>query len=148
MPGRLQPGNAPADRTIGDPLLAGRVQPALSSEGPGARAATLKGLVIHTADECGVADGPDYQFGWGLANNGSGVFNVTDMLPTGGDMPLALDPEDTDNDGCPDIVGINRFVFSAEGIRSAEIGPISLIMILKSREKSFADWDCPSKFAR
>lgn len=32
------------------------------------RSATLKGLVIHTADEAGPADGPDYQNGWGLVN--------------------------------------------------------------------------------
>lgn len=32
------------------------------------RAATLKGLVIHTADEAGSDPGPDYQFGWGLVN--------------------------------------------------------------------------------
>jgi len=32
------------------------------------RAATLKGLVIHTADESGASDGPDYRFGWGLLN--------------------------------------------------------------------------------
>jgi len=32
------------------------------------RAATLKGLAIHTADEAGDADGPDYRFGWGLLN--------------------------------------------------------------------------------
>lgn len=31
-------------------------------------ASTLKGLVIHTADEAGGAPGPDYQFGWGLMN--------------------------------------------------------------------------------
>jgi GEVED domain-containing protein/type IX secretion system substrate protein len=30
------------------------------------RAATLKGLLIHTADEAGPSPGPDYQFGWGL----------------------------------------------------------------------------------
>jgi Subtilase family/GEVED domain/Secretion system C-terminal sorting domain len=30
------------------------------------RAATLKGLAIHTADEAGPAEGPDYEFGWGL----------------------------------------------------------------------------------
>ncbi len=30
------------------------------------RSATLKGILIHTADECGPADGPDYQFGYGL----------------------------------------------------------------------------------
>ncbi|GAB3566502.1 hypothetical protein GCM10027578_15510 [Spirosoma luteolum] len=32
------------------------------------RAATLKGLAIHTADEAGTAPGPDYSFGWGLLN--------------------------------------------------------------------------------
>jgi len=32
------------------------------------RAATLRGLIIHTADECGPAPGPDYQFGWGMMN--------------------------------------------------------------------------------
>jgi len=36
------------------------------------RAATLKGLVLHTAGECGVDDhdvsipGPDYRHGWGI----------------------------------------------------------------------------------
>lgn len=32
------------------------------------RSATLKGLAIHTAEEAGSADGPDYKFGWGLLN--------------------------------------------------------------------------------
>jgi Subtilase family len=32
------------------------------------RAATLKGLAIHTADEAGPATGPDYSYGWGLMN--------------------------------------------------------------------------------
>ncbi len=32
------------------------------------RAATLKGLAIHTADEAGNHPGPDYRFGWGLLN--------------------------------------------------------------------------------
>ena len=32
------------------------------------RSATLKGLAIHTADEAGSSEGPDYQFGWGLLN--------------------------------------------------------------------------------
>ena len=31
-------------------------------------AATLKALVIHTANEAGDAPGPDYRFGWGLLN--------------------------------------------------------------------------------
>lgn len=32
------------------------------------RSATLKGLIIHTADEAGSDPGPDYRFGWGLIN--------------------------------------------------------------------------------
>jgi len=32
------------------------------------RSATLKGIIIHTADEAGISDGPDYQNGWGLMN--------------------------------------------------------------------------------
>src|SRR6218665_695060 len=32
------------------------------------KAATLKGLAIHTADEAGTDNGPDYRFGWGLLN--------------------------------------------------------------------------------
>jgi len=32
------------------------------------KAATLKALSIHTADEAGPGKGPDYQFGWGLMN--------------------------------------------------------------------------------
>ncbi|WP_265427524.1 S8 family serine peptidase [Chryseobacterium sp. YIM B08800] len=32
------------------------------------KAATAKGLILHTADEAGFYDGPDYEFGWGLIN--------------------------------------------------------------------------------
>ncbi len=32
------------------------------------KSATLKALAIHTADEAGPNDGPDYMFGWGLMN--------------------------------------------------------------------------------
>jgi serine protease AprX len=32
------------------------------------RSATLRGLMIHSADEAGDADGPDPRFGWGLIN--------------------------------------------------------------------------------
>jgi hypothetical protein len=32
------------------------------------RGATLKGLILHTADEAGFWPGPDYMFGWGLIN--------------------------------------------------------------------------------
>lgn len=41
------------------------------------RSATLKGLTIHTADEAGSAPGPDYQFGWGLANMSKAAAVIT-----------------------------------------------------------------------
>jgi len=41
------------------------------------RAATLKGLAIHTADEAGQFDGPDYQYGWGLLNVGKAASVIT-----------------------------------------------------------------------
>jgi len=37
------------------------------------RASTIKGLVLHTADEAGSAPGPDYRFGWGMMNTASAV---------------------------------------------------------------------------
>jgi len=44
------------------------------------RAATLKGLTIHTADEAGPFDGPDYMFGWGLINAERASSVITDDL--------------------------------------------------------------------
>jgi PKD repeat protein len=41
-------------------------------------AATLKGLIIHTANEAGAAEGPDYQSGWGLVNTFAAVKLITD----------------------------------------------------------------------
>ncbi len=41
------------------------------------RSATLKALTIHTADESGDADGPDYAFGWGLLNTGNAANVIT-----------------------------------------------------------------------
>ena len=67
------------------------------------RAATLKGLIIHTADEAGSANGPDYQNGWGLMNtlkavnlmkadsSAGGNFNIRELqLSQGGtvDVPV------------------------------------------------------------
>lgn len=45
--------------------------------GANMRAATLKGLVVHTADECGSATGPDYSFGWGLVNTAAAANVIT-----------------------------------------------------------------------
>lgn len=44
------------------------------------RGATLKGLIIHTADEAGTSTGPDYTFGWGLMNTAKAVQTITDSL--------------------------------------------------------------------
>lgn len=41
------------------------------------KSATLKGLAIHAADECGPDDGPDYMFGWGLLNNETAANVIT-----------------------------------------------------------------------
>ena len=44
------------------------------------KSATLKGLVIHTADEAGPNPGPDYMFGWGLINAERAADVITDDL--------------------------------------------------------------------
>ncbi len=41
------------------------------------RAATLRGLVIHTATEAGYFDGPDHRFGWGLLNGAAAAQVIT-----------------------------------------------------------------------
>ena len=48
------------------------------------RAATLKALIIHTADEAGLADGPDYSFGWGLMNTSTAASVIADDAENGG----------------------------------------------------------------
>lgn len=42
------------------------------------RGATLRGLIIHTADEAGSANGPDYRFGWGLMNTARAAQTIAD----------------------------------------------------------------------
>jgi hypothetical protein len=50
------------------------------------RSATLKALVIHTADECGAADGPDYRFGWGLLN----TLQAAEVITADASSPLTI----------------------------------------------------------
>lgn len=40
-------------------------------------AATAKGLLLHTADEAGINQGPDYKFGWGVPNGGVMATTIT-----------------------------------------------------------------------
>ncbi|MBN2445614.1 MAG: S8 family serine peptidase, partial [Phycisphaerae bacterium] len=42
------------------------------------RSSTLKGLVLHTADECGSYNGPDYKFGWGLMNTKTAAETISE----------------------------------------------------------------------
>ena len=46
--------------------------------------ATLKGLVINTANEAGPYDGPDYMFGWGLMNSTGAADLITQDNTDGG----------------------------------------------------------------
>jgi len=41
------------------------------------RSSTLKGVAIHTSDECGTNAGPDYSFGWGLLNTAAAAAAIT-----------------------------------------------------------------------
>ena len=42
------------------------------------KSATLKALAIHTADECGPNNGPDYMYGWGILNTESAAQVISD----------------------------------------------------------------------
>jgi hypothetical protein len=54
--------------------------------GQTALSSTLKALVIHTADEAGTADGPDYRFGWGLLD----VMSAAGIIDDDGDFPQRI----------------------------------------------------------
>jgi len=42
------------------------------------KSATLKAIVIHTADEAGPNTGPDYMFGWGLMNTKNAALKISE----------------------------------------------------------------------
>ncbi len=52
------------------------------TQGSFMKAATLKALAIHTADECGANEGPDYKFGWGLLNTATAATAITNKEVT------------------------------------------------------------------
>lgn len=43
------------------------------------RSSTLKGLMLHTADEAGPNNGPDFQFGWGLMNAEKAAITISNQ---------------------------------------------------------------------
>jgi hypothetical protein len=51
-------------------------------------AASMKALVLHTADEAGANPGPDYKFGWGLMNTKSAAALMTEDALQGGDFNI------------------------------------------------------------
>jgi len=65
------------------------------------KSATLKGLVIHTANEAGGNPGPDYEFGWGLLNIKNAARVITE---DGGDHQII---EDSLADSAVDSVQIS-----------------------------------------
>ena len=51
------------------------------------RSATLKGLLIHTADEAGPYPGPDYMYGWGLVDIAKAAAVITSVWNGVGSTP-------------------------------------------------------------
>lgn len=60
------------------------------------RASSIKGLILHTADEAGTAPGPDYTFGWGLMNTARAVKVMTSAAQS---APSSLLREEELRDG-------------------------------------------------
>ena len=82
----------------------------LNGTGNFMRASTLKALIIHTADEAGSNDGPDYEFGWGLINSLAAADVISD------DASLNTIEEITLNDG-----GSYQRTVTADGVQSLQI---------------------------
>ena len=59
------------------------------------RAASLKGLALHSADEAGTTVGPDYRFGWGLCNAEAGANIITNDGLSSSIQELTLNPGET-----------------------------------------------------
>ncbi len=82
-----------APSVTGSVLLLNELQEKIQ---PGVKlqASTLKGLLIHTADEAGVAPGPDYIYGWGLMNTQEAAGMLVDNAKSGGSSVVEETLED------------------------------------------------------
>jgi len=74
--------------------------------GQAMRAATLKGLIIHTADDLG-NPGPDYRFGWGLMNTKAAAALIKDHADSGGGLII--------EDRVTTALGSASWSFSSDG---------------------------------
>ncbi|WP_461488944.1 S8 family serine peptidase [Pontibacter sp. HJ8] len=79
---KLLNGTSMAAPNISGTLLLLQEHYANLKKGELMRAATLKGLAIHTADEAGTAPGPDYVHGWGLLNAEKAANVITNAQQT------------------------------------------------------------------
>ena len=70
---------------------------------------TLRGLVLHTADECGSSDGPDYRFGWGLMN----TLRAAQVITADVDMPDTISVQALNNGQTIELL-VGAHVNSAE----------------------------------
>lgn len=59
------------------------------------KAATAKGLILHTADEAGTNPGPDYRFGWGLLNAEKAATTITNNQSSSIVQELTLNQGET-----------------------------------------------------
>lgn len=75
------------------------------------KAATLKGLVINTADEAGPNIGPDYMFGWGLLDSEESITLMRDD----NDFGELICQEDLENDE------IDEFCYYSDGTENITI---------------------------
>lgn len=66
-------GTSMASPTVTGSLILLQQQYRALNQNMAMSAATLKALVIHTADEAGTTEGPDYTYGWGLMNTAKAV---------------------------------------------------------------------------
>lgn len=103
------------------------------------RAATIKGLAIHTAEEAGPTPGPDYQFGWGLLNVEKAAAVITAAVPSNNAATSAhLLYENTLNNGATFSTSV---IASGKGPLAATIswtdpkGGVDNVNILNNRAK-------------
>jgi hypothetical protein len=107
------------------------------------RSATLKGIAIHTADEAGIAPGPDYIHGWGLLNveKGAALINQAVTSNNASTSNHLLYENNLTNGGSLTL----NVVASGKGPLSATIcwtdprGSVETVDILNNRSKKLVN---------